>query len=997
MAIAVVQSKVSTSAGAATITLGAATTVGNWLLVYMAHNSTNPPSAAAGWTLWQGKSDPVGSNMGGGLYYQQVALSSSIITPILSPSTPNPYAVWELSGLPNGFPADIQDAAFNIGVGSPTTFVPKPMRSQNTGLLLTAIMSRNSTVAPTVGGMTYDHTDSFALNGSRDVVAAYKATVAGTTYTPTATPSTTAAWHYMELILNGNYLGSAELPGAVIREESQGMASQPIVLPWVPTVNNYLVAVVTQSSGVVPAANTGWTAFDSIVDAATFVSSTLFYRKVQSGDTNSITPASSFASPGAYSVIEYDAAMPNGLPTDFTTVEKAVSTTGASPSFSAVSAGYEAIVGHQRTDTGFPTFGGITPSLSSGMRGGSRGSFGASSKLTGSVTPTLTYSASGLHSASWSINTASGGGPVTSLPGKGSTTFTGFAPTPKITSLPGAGSAAFTGYTPSTFLGNSVGLGSLICTGFAPTQRITALPGAGAMTFTGYPLTPPATHQINASQFGALVAALPDLEVRASQFGLGAIADINLRIRVTQMGLMVIAMGGDTPLRPDPLVLSDLGRQPVLRQRLVNMYVEPTPQGPNRNGHFQRPGLKSVRQLGGAIVNCTFQWQGFQYTVTDNTVWRDFEDIGTIPTSAEVRFATSETQIVIVTGGKAYVVTTTDVTLITDHDLPDNVIDVVQLAGRFIYIIKDTGKWYYSMVGIAEDIDGLNFATTEASSDTNTGASVVGDLLAIFGTRTAEWWYPTTDQSAPFKRSAGRSWNKGLASLKTLRLADNALWFIGQDKMVYRSGAVPTVMSDDQVSDHLRRVDTDDLDKCSAFVISYGKHVFYVLHIFGQGSWAYDIPNQKWAEWKTHGKDRFRINCADEFLMGDYYTGTLMTFDGGVFTDVLDPIERVVSTFASIKSGVMTNFNAVLRCLMGVGLPDGYSSDPIVEMRNSDDLGKTWTPWQASRLGKMGERDKIVEWIQQGQMRAPGRLFEFRCSDPVYFAPYEALFNEERA
>jgi hypothetical protein len=73
----------------------------------------------------------------------------------------------------------------------------------------------------------------------------------------------------------------------------------------------------------------------------------------------------------------------------------------------------------------------------------------------------------------------------------------------------------------------------------------------------------------------------------------------------------------------------------------------------------------------------------------------------------------------------------------------------------------------------------------------------------------------------------------------------------------------------------------------------------------------------------------------------------------------------------------------ICHCVTGVGNPVDPGSMPVVEMRYSDDLGRTFSRWRASSLGAEGVYKARPYWQRLGQMRAPGRLIEVRASDPV--------------
>jgi len=485
-------------------------------------------------------------------------------------------------------------------------------------------------------------------------------------------------------------------------------------------------------------------------------------------------------------------------------------------------------------------------------------------------------------------------------------------------------------------------------------------------------------------------------------FGLQALAGTDTDIRMTTMGLLVLAKGGETPLVPDPLSLQDGGRNQLLVQRLVNMYVEATPEGPVQTARYQRPGLYQVAQRGGGPVRATFLWKGFRFTVSGGSVWRDAVNIGEVPQDGDLRWAISDDEVVVIAGERAYYVTLTEVARVLDPDLP-RVRDVVFLAGRFVYFDADTGGIYrYSKVNDARSIEGLNFASAEANPDQIIGAAVIGEGMAIFGTLTTEWHYPTLDPDNPYQRSQGRTYDRGCLAVQTVQLVDNSLFFVGNDRMVFRAAQVPSKVSTPRVDDLLRKQTEEEFRSNSAFRIFFGGHEFYVLNIVGQGTWALNVGQKLWSEWASWGKDRFRVSVADaDGFMGDAFSGRILGFDGKLMLDLGEPIERIVSTWQPLKSGTMRNFSLALHCQQGVGLlgvEDAEGGDPKVEMRFSDHLGENWSNWMEGNLGKHGVRGKeaLAQWTNLGTFPSPGRAFEFRCSGPIEFTPYMVSINEWR-
>lgn len=453
-------------------------------------------------------------------------------------------------------------------------------------------------------------------------------------------------------------------------------------------------------------------------------------------------------------------------------------------------------------------------------------------------------------------------------------------------------------------------------------------------------------------------------------------------------------------------VLSDgvnQGRDTIQALRYLNMQAEPTPQGPERFARFQRGRLDTPdMELGSGPIRAIFTFLGEEVVVSGSVVFYNGVNIGAIPSSGPARFAVSDEECVIVAGGFAHYITTTAVTVITDPDL-FSVLDVIFLSGRFLYFsdgqtVGTNGQYAWSALNDAQTIDGIDFASAESQPDPIIGAIVQGERFGIAGSNTIEWWYPTLDINAPFQRSSGQTYSRGCVAIRSLVLADNAIWWLGNDRIFYRSGAVPQARSSYQVAQQIALVAEEDLPNVSCWTTTYNQHVFIVLNLPGVGTWAHDVANRSWCKWQSWGRDRFRVDFASEEHLGDFYSGKITKFTASPGLDLdEDPMERIVSAFIASNAGFVTMWNLHLRTLRGVGIEgDGFGSEPQVEMRYSDHDGTYWSNWLAAPLGMIGDTSVGAKaiWIQLGSIQAPGRLIEFRCTDPVDFAPYGGVFNE---
>jgi hypothetical protein len=434
--------------------------------------------------------------------------------------------------------------------------------------------------------------------------------------------------------------------------------------------------------------------------------------------------------------------------------------------------------------------------------------------------------------------------------------------------------------------------------------------------------------------------------------------------------------------------------------RCINMFVEATPSGPTDDARLPRPGMVSAASLGGNPIRGGFQqpgvFGGSTFEVCGPTAYRDGVSVGSIAGADMVRWAASGDQVVAVGGGVAHLFEGTAFATISDPDLPP-VSDVGRLSSRFIYTVAGSDRFYWSEVDDAGNIDGLSFATAEGLADANVGLQVLNEDIYFFGANTVELWDPV-EAETPFAARQGNRYARGCAARDSIVQTDNAVVWVGDDRIVYRADQVPQRISTHGIETRLRKCAF--ISMVTAFCVSIEGHAFYVLNIPGQGSFAYDESNQEWGEWASQGRATFRgqsaWTVAGTAYIGDADAGTVWAMTPGVFLDGTDPITFLASAFFPKTSGNMRCNNVVLQGARGVGLATGQGSDPIVEMRYSDDQGKTWSRWRPASLGKMGDYTRRAVWTQLGLIREPGRLFEVRCTDPVLATMSGLIINAPR-
>lgn len=434
--------------------------------------------------------------------------------------------------------------------------------------------------------------------------------------------------------------------------------------------------------------------------------------------------------------------------------------------------------------------------------------------------------------------------------------------------------------------------------------------------------------------------------------------------------------------------------------RLVNFFPEKA--FGSESVRLPRPGLSdegASYSVGAGPIRGIYSkpgvFDGDKFTVSGTAVYRETALIGAVAGEGIASFAASASQLVIVSGGIAYVYDGATFTAITDPDLPE-VAGVVTLAGRFVYTTTESDRYYWSAVNDATDIDGLDFATAEGSPDATVAVAVLGDELFFFGSDSTEIWFPTGDLDAPYQRTQGRRYTRGCAAAASVVQMDNTLIWVGDDRIVYRAESVPRAIGDAGISEALRGC--DNIADATAFFVPFDQHAYYLLNIPGETTYVLDVTTGRWAEWSSFQKTTFRVQCATiddgQVFLGDDETGRVWLLSADAYSDGGDPITGILTAIRSQSSGVQRNFNLMLECTRGVGNAD--TPDPVVEMRYSDNNGRTWTIWRQANMGQVGDYGQKPIWTRLGSVKSPGRIYEIRITDAVMRACRHLVADEQR-
>jgi hypothetical protein len=431
---------------------------------------------------------------------------------------------------------------------------------------------------------------------------------------------------------------------------------------------------------------------------------------------------------------------------------------------------------------------------------------------------------------------------------------------------------------------------------------------------------------------------------------------------------------------------------------LKNMYLEATPANDEGAVLLSRKGLSEHANRGSGPIRGIFQqsgvFSGDQFVLSGSTLYRGATSLGTVAGAGPVSFAASSTELAICAGGTLYRYDPTATPAFAAVSFPDSasVRKILFHDGLFLAARDGGQRFYFSAVLDADTWGALDFASAERQPDPLLDMAVVNDTLWLFGSSTIEPWANTGDAELPYQRFEQRLITKGMYSTGCVVDIDNTLAWVGNDCIAYRLGDVP-----ERISDHFieERIAASDAVSCFAYI--FEGHSFFCVRLDGE-TFAFDLATGQWSELSTLGRDNFRGRCAvtvgaDTYL-GDDETGKVWTLDG--WEDGGDELERVFTVAAPLTSrGGPIDSLEVIANTGSTGLLSGQGSDPVIEMRQSRDGGRTWLGWRSEGLGAQGVYDKRVRWNRLGQPKPPGFLAQFRVTDPVPLRISAVTANEE--
>ena len=422
--------------------------------------------------------------------------------------------------------------------------------------------------------------------------------------------------------------------------------------------------------------------------------------------------------------------------------------------------------------------------------------------------------------------------------------------------------------------------------------------------------------------------------------------------------------------------------------RLENYYTEQAPTSETGAAWIPRPGAVRIRELTGPIRGLYREpdvLSGDVVAVFGSSVLRISEggsvtDLGIVTDGASRVIIAGSLAGVMVADGVSlqYSTGSTLSTIATPFEAP---IWVGYLAGFWLCIPANSQRRYWTQDTAPTNWGGLDFDTAAERPDNLVGAAIAGGRIWDMGQRSVEFRYPSGVGEAPFVAEVGRAYDRGCLARDSVVPIDNTVFWVGEDRIVYRGGDTPQAVSDEWFSELIARA-----SDIFAFTMSWDGHVFYGLSLHGVGTYLFDIRVGAWVRWSTYGQTML----AQSFVVVGWDDKPLLASNDGLYTLSADafkdgdlPVVGLVTGGVPIRGERPVSYSLNLEVSTGGGPVTGEGSAPIVQMRTSRDGGFTWGAWRSGGLGLSGDYAKRVRWTRMGQYKGPGALFEFRVSDPV--------------
>ena len=317
---------------------------------------------------------------------------------------------------------------------------------------------------------------------------------------------------------------------------------------------------------------------------------------------------------------------------------------------------------------------------------------------------------------------------------------------------------------------------------------------------------------------------------------------------------------------------------------------------------------------------------------------------------------------------------------ITDPDFP-GASSVCYVDGYFAFsALGDTAQWFISRLLDPSSFDALDFVFSDALPNVIRRVITHRGQVWTCGESGFEVWYDagtsgleTTPGTSffPFRRAAGGVINLGTGSPMSVCRADNSVWWVGLDGIVYRSnGYTPQ-----RVSTHaIEAIIGPSTVSLWAMTHPYRGHWCYCLTTIDNRTLVYDVATGVWHErsTSTDGNAPWQTTVAATdnnslHLYGDRASGWLYTLAMGANDANVTVIRQ--ATLPPLWATAHPS-NRVFCARVEIEMESGGANSPgDVLLQWSDDGSRTWNAGRVMSAGTADELRKRVFTTRLGSFR----------------------------
>jgi hypothetical protein len=456
---------------------------------------------------------------------------------------------------------------------------------------------------------------------------------------------------------------------------------------------------------------------------------------------------------------------------------------------------------------------------------------------------------------------------------------------------------------------------------------------------------------------------------------------------------------------PMPLESYQHPSPPLVSKRLINMMVEQAPNDARTETPLvSTPTLLPWNSFGtGPILAMNDDLPGRVYLVSGTHFFRlmfqpggsvthdDLGDIGTATGDVPlVTIAVGQTAAVVCVSPNAFTTGHSPgqaLNQITDPAFP-GARSVTFCDGYYAFSsAENSALWFVSRLADPTAFDALDFVFSDASPNVIRRLITHRGQIWSMGEGGFEIWYDAGAADFPFRRASGGVVPIGTLSPMSACRADQSVWWLGADGVVYRSNGYAPVRVSTHAIEAIIGVGGYGGSGLDALTHAYRGHWFYCLTTLDGRTLCYDIATQRWHERSTstdsNGPWRGYTVALNGLLYGSRTDGTVHQLTMGATDDGIVVLRH--AAFPPLWAGTRRAFCARLEVEMEVG---GPNTPGAVILDWSDDGGTTFVPGRLLSSGAVGDRRHRVYATRLGSFRQ--RMFRLSTHGLTRFYAVDA-------